>query len=140
LYPLYARDASADLKCDTMPLMASGVGDKVQELLSRASQDLEAGRLDSAKWNLQRLLAKDPRQADALHMAALIAAREGNVQQSLALFQQAIASAPNEARHHYNYGVLLLDGGRADATVLRHITAGCNGGIPAACALLPRRP
>ncbi len=55
-------------------------------------------------------------------------------------YLRAFELAPNDPSAHYNYGVLLLDSGRRDGTVLRHITLGCKGGIPAACALLPRRP
>lgn len=96
--------------------------EKTQELLARASQDFEAGRIDGARWTLQRLLSKDPRNADAIHLLALIAAREGNLQQAADLFQKAIALAPTVARHHYNFAVLLASAGQSQAAIAEYQT------------------
>ncbi|MBC8106342.1 MAG: tetratricopeptide repeat protein [Anaerolineae bacterium] len=97
-------------------------GDKSQELLARASEDFEAGRLDGARWTLQRLLTKDPRNADAIHLLALMAAREGNVQQSVDLFRKAIGIMPNVARHRYNFAVLLMSVGQSQAAIAEYRT------------------
>lgn len=96
--------------------------EKIQELLARASEDFEAGRLDEARWTLQRLQTKDPRNADAMHLLALIEVREGHLQQAIALFQQAIAVAPNVSRHHYNFAILLMSVGQTQPAIAEYRT------------------
>ncbi|CAN5642558.1 tetratricopeptide repeat protein [soil metagenome] len=95
--------------------------DKIHELIARASGDLNAGRIDGARWALQRLLAKDPRNADGLHLSALICARERNFPQAVELFRRAIASAPDVSRHHYNFAVLLMSIGQPDLAVAEYL-------------------
>lgn len=57
---------------------------------------------------------------------------------ALRSFERALEIVPSDGSAHYNYGVLLLDMGRRDLVVRRHIEIGCDSGIPSACEILRR--
>jgi Tfp pilus assembly protein PilF len=58
--------------------------------------------------------------------------------EAAASYQRALDIAPTDGPANYNYGALLLESGRRDDLVRRHIVIGCNAGVAAACDVLKR--
>ena len=84
-------------------------------LFEAAYQHFLAGRLAEAELACRQALQADPRQADSLHLLGVIAGQTGHAQDSLALFDQAIAVVPGFAEAHCNRGVALMSLGQARA-------------------------
>ena len=53
-----------------------------------------------------------------------------------ASYRRALELAPGDPLVHYNYARLLLQQGRLDEDVRRHLSVACAGGLPPACAAL----
>ena len=64
----------------------------------------EAGDLQGASTIYERLLARNPRDADALHLTGLIAHQRGEHQRAVAWIRRAIAERPAAPRFHFNLG------------------------------------
>jgi predicted O-linked N-acetylglucosamine transferase (SPINDLY family) len=75
------------------------------------------GRLEEAQAIYQRVLEKNPRDFDALHMLGLIAARLKNPSRAVELIGKAIAVNPLSAAAHSNLGASLKALQRLDAAV-----------------------
>jgi hypothetical protein len=60
------------------------------DVLRIANEYERAGRLDDARKLLDHLLAAAPNQADALHLAGIVAFRQGDVAQSLELMERSL--------------------------------------------------
>jgi len=74
------------------------------------------GRIAEAAAAYDRLLARDPRNADALHLAGVAACQMGDGAKGVELIRRAIALRPAMADFHFNLGNALKDLGRyADA-------------------------
>lgn len=78
---------------------------------------LQEGRLQEAQTLFARVLEKDPRNFDALHMSGLIAARAQNPARAADLIGKAIAVNPNFAPAHSNLGAALKTLQRLDEAV-----------------------
>lgn len=90
---------------------------ETMNLMREAAQHLNAGRFDAAVATCERVLAINPRDPNALHMMAQLAARAGRVDEALQLMSQAVAAAPNVAVLQHNYGMALLRAGQAERAV-----------------------
>ena len=77
-----------------------------------------AGRLGEAEALYRRVLAAQPRHADALHFLGLIADQAGRPEAALDLIRQAIAINPRTASYHCNEGLILTRLGRFESAVL----------------------
>src|SRR5512146_457898 len=85
-----------------------------QRMLAQAVQAHRAGRLDEAAALYRRILATQPRHADALHLSGQIAESKGDHATALAFIAQAVAANGHIAAFHVSEGVVLLALGRLD--------------------------
>lgn len=93
--------------------MNAGPGD-IAQWLQQARGLQKAGRWDEAADIFRRILAADPKSADALHSFGVLHAQRGEYETAIALIGQAIALAPENAIAHYNHGKALRDAGRSE--------------------------
>jgi tetratricopeptide (TPR) repeat protein len=70
------------------------------------------GRLAEAASVCREVLAREPRNSDALHLLGLAAANLGDVPQALALIGAAVQLQPGNAAMHTNLGSALAQAGR----------------------------
>ena len=99
--------------------------------LSAAWESYRRGDFDRAARVGEAALADDPQEADALHLLGLVALRRGNPHRAAALFGQAVAVRPDEAKYHAS----LAEACRALGQVDRAIDC-----YRAACQLSPTGP
>lgn len=99
------------------PAFAHGRQLTVQQAFALARQHEQAGRLAQAETVLQRILAAQPRNAEALHRLGLLAHRTGRPEQALAFVGRAVDAAPNDARYLTNHTELCRLAGRLEAAV-----------------------
>ncbi len=83
----------------------------IAEILGRAMQEHEAGRLDAAEHLYEQALAVEPDSPDALHLLGVLEAQRGNHKQAARLIGQAIALLPQEAMFHNNLGNVWMERG-----------------------------
>jgi predicted O-linked N-acetylglucosamine transferase (SPINDLY family) len=83
----------------------------VSEALQLALRNLDAGRAEIAEDLCRRVLAADPRLAEAHHLLGAVCHRLGRLPESIECFQQAVALRPNWARAHCNLGAAHIDQG-----------------------------
>ena len=67
------------------------------------------GRLDEAAALYRKLLADNPKYADALHLLGAVEFQRKNPQAAIAFIGEAIAIAPNTAAFHSNLGLALVE-------------------------------
>jgi protein O-GlcNAc transferase len=85
-------------------------------LLNEALAHHQAGRLGEAQTLYSRILAVDPRHADALHFMGLLACQIKQHEPGLALIRESIALHPN-AIYYNNLGNMLRESGARDEAV-----------------------
>jgi tetratricopeptide (TPR) repeat protein len=90
-----------------------------------------AGRLDKAEAAYKRALAKDGKDAAALHLSGLVAADKGRPGRALQLINKALALAPDSADFLHSAGHVLSLAGRPEDAVAHY---------QAALAQAPDRP
>jgi len=76
-------------------------------LLQRAKTLLQQGRLDDAQDCCAPLLSRTPPEAQALHVAGLIALQKGQPAQAAELISRAIDAHPEAPAPHSNLGMAL---------------------------------
>ena len=69
------------------------------------------GRFREAEELYRRVLAHDPRNADALHLLGLVALEAGQVDSAAELVRQAIAERPDDAAFYNSLGEACRRGG-----------------------------
>lgn len=84
------------------------------QVLQQAMQLHQAGRLDDAERLYQRLIAANPRHADALHLSGLAHAQRRRFDEAARLIRQAIKLLPGEALFHVNMGNVQVELGLAE--------------------------
>ncbi|HEY2585623.1 MAG TPA: GNAT family N-acetyltransferase [Tepidisphaeraceae bacterium] len=89
----------------------------VQEALMAAVRALGEGQLGRAEALCREVLAREPRQADALHLLGLIAHQAGHREPAVELLQQAANLRPNSHEVHRNLGLALMTIGRLDEAI-----------------------
>jgi len=77
------------------------------ELLSQAVNCHQQGDLANAAEIYRRILARDPRNFDALHLLGVIEQQRGRPEQAITLIRQAIELAPNRWAFHANLACAL---------------------------------
>lgn len=80
--------------------------------LHEARRLFRAQRLAEAGEICRRVLADDPADADALHLAGVILLSQGDHLAALDILQQAVTARPDAAPFHNNLGVALRAAGR----------------------------
>ncbi|MBH9536361.1 2OG-Fe(II) oxygenase family protein [Novosphingopyxis sp. YJ-S2-01] len=83
-------------------------------LFARAEQAYGRGDLKRARVELDNLLRLIPAHPAVLHLAALVAKREGRTSDALKAFRRALALAPDDAQIRGNFANLLGDIQRFD--------------------------
>lgn len=120
--PAPGRDAPA-VKLATVPAAAAQAAAPTADsayLMGRAAHG--SGQLAQARAHYAQVLAQEPRHVGALNGMAVIHAQEGQFDEAMKLFGQAMALAPEAAHLHNNAGYALLRAGRlaeAEAALLR---------------------
>jgi tetratricopeptide (TPR) repeat protein len=87
---------------------AGGTAKEIARLLAEGVRLHRRGDLRRADACYRRVLRLDPGQADALHLAGLIAHQTGDQSEALALIEQALAIDSRQAPFHNSQGVVLL--------------------------------
>ncbi|UZR29310.1 O-linked N-acetylglucosamine transferase, SPINDLY family protein [Methylococcus mesophilus] len=82
--------------------------------ISMASAWVEAGRLEDAEQYLLAVLSHQPVNADALHLAGLIAHLKGDQARAVTLISKATEHAPNEGLYYFNLGNAYLASGATE--------------------------
>ena len=111
----------------------------IQAALQRAGAAHRAGHLAEAEAQYRRVLARDERHVDALHMLGIIQAQRGHLPEAEQLIRLALTIDPTHADAYYNRGNILRELGRFEeaqasyqhALALRpdHVGAWVNRGI-----------
>lgn len=89
----------------------------LQATLRRAYEHHQHGRLHEAQLLYEQLLARDPRQVDALHLLGVLALQQGQPDVAAGLMQQALALRPDMAAAHSNLGHAYAQLGHAGAAI-----------------------
>lgn len=105
--------------------------ERVAQLLARAGEHEQAGRLDAAESALGEILALAPDHAGALHLSGIVAFKAGRADAAVALMERSLAGNGGIALYHRNLCEVYRVLGRLDEAV----TAGRR-----AVALAPRDP
>jgi len=105
----------------------------VTALLKEALALHQAGQLDEAGARYRAVLARAPRQFDALHLLGVVRRQQGDAQEAVRLIGQALAVNPDQATAHCNLGAALQDLGRSSEALASFEAAlGRNAGYPLA--------
>jgi len=86
----------------------------VPALLREAMQLHRGGRLGEAEGRYRKILATQPKHAQALHYLGLIALRARRYDTAAQLIEESIAVAPDNAESHSNLGIALAMMRRSD--------------------------
>jgi protein O-GlcNAc transferase len=92
-------------------------------LLDEGFRAHQGGDAIRARHCYERLLASDPRHADALYLLGTLDLAGGKTQTALERIEAAIAVQPNQAAFHYSRGEALRASGRLDEAVAAFRTA-----------------
>lgn len=77
-----------------------------QRIFAQATSHHKAGELSKALQGYQEVLRHVPRHADALHLAGIIAAGQGRLQEGLDLVDRAITISPSFPPYYANRGLI----------------------------------
>lgn len=86
--------------------------DDFDRLLTTVRKHLDEGRLEEARAGVTLLLEAAPDAPEALHLAGLVACREGHADQGEALLRKAADLAPTAIGCRFNLALVLKDQGR----------------------------
>lgn len=103
-YPLGIHPTQQSTESDAAPLQS----------IRRAWQHYAQGQMDRTACLCSRILEKNPRHAEALHLTALVQWRYGRRPLAASLLRQAVAIQPHHPAHHNNLGVILNEQGLFD--------------------------
>lgn len=95
----------------------------IGEMLLIALDHLEAGRFEQVEALCGRILAVDPAQADAWHMAGVAAATNGRMEEACRHFAMAVTHAPERVDFRLNHVMALAALSLPRAPALRHALA-----------------
>jgi tetratricopeptide (TPR) repeat protein len=87
------------------------------DLLRRAVEQHQAGRIEDAEALYHQVLADDPGNADALNLLGVIAFARTQYGEAQAFYRRAIAANPRVAAAHFNLGNLLDAVGDVEAAL-----------------------
>jgi tetratricopeptide (TPR) repeat protein len=95
----------------------SGTPGPVEAMLASGLAHHRAGRLGEAAQCYERVLAAEPRHADALHLLGVVRHQRGEHASAADLIRRAIALAPRNAAFHSNLGEALRAMGDLEAAI-----------------------
>jgi predicted O-linked N-acetylglucosamine transferase (SPINDLY family) len=82
-----------------------------------------AGRVAEAAAACQQILARQPENADALHILGMLAGQTGQLPQAVELMRQSLRLNPNRAAGRNNLGNVLRELGRLDEAEAEYLLA-----------------
>src|SRR3954469_24016629 len=85
-----------------------------KQAFAAALQHHQAGRIAEAEALYRQVIAKQPRNGDALHLLGLLLIHRGDAAGSIEPFSRAVAASPQNGDFRYDLGVALAAVGRAD--------------------------
>jgi predicted O-linked N-acetylglucosamine transferase (SPINDLY family) len=88
--------------------------DDLSRNLKTALAHQRAGRLDAAEAIYEEILARDPGQADALHLTGMLALARGEAASAVSRISEAILQRPDAADFHANMANAYLSLGRPE--------------------------
>ena len=77
------------------------------ETLATALREHQAGRLDQAEYAYRRILAVEPREAEAWHLLGVVACQRGRFAEAAELIARAVSLESQRPVYHNNLGVAL---------------------------------
>jgi tetratricopeptide (TPR) repeat protein len=89
----------------------------VSDLLNSAIPLHRGGRLDEARAIYEQVLARDPRQPDALNLLGLLERQNGRFAEAASHLERAIAVDPSQSAFHANLGEAYRGLGRLDEAI-----------------------
>lgn len=89
-----------------------------QDILGRAVQDHQAGRLADAEAGYRRVIAEEPSDASALHLLGTLLYQMGQKLEALELVRRAIDLQPGVPVYHLNFGSMLAQEGRVQESII----------------------
>ena len=108
-----------------------------KQAFTAAMQHHQAGRIAEAEALYRQVIAKQPRNGDALHLLGLLLIHRGDAAGSIEPFSRAVAASPQNGDFRYDLGVALAAVGRADeAAVEYHKAINLRPDLPGAYANL----
>jgi predicted O-linked N-acetylglucosamine transferase (SPINDLY family) len=106
---------------------------QIVEALQRGFLAFQGGDLGKAEAAFKKVLSRDERQFDALHMLAVIHAQRGNYPEGIRLISRALAVNPAFAEAHVNLGRMQAETGDFHAAAESYRRAlGLNPRLPVA--------
>src|SRR5690606_24490756 len=90
---------------------------KPNEMLRLALSYLSSSRLSDAEALLERVLAKDPLEARAIHLRGLVVAKRGRIEEGISLLRKAIAMRHTLVAARLDLVRMLAGAGRLDEAV-----------------------
>lgn len=89
-------------------------------LLPQALQHFQRGELDQASVLLQRILDRQPRDFDALHIMGVIHAMRGQPQMAVDCLNKALSVKKNNSFVHFNLARALIEMGKHEEALPHH--------------------
>lgn len=89
----------------------------MQQIFQAAVQYHQSGQLDRAEALYRQLLAKQPGNAQVLHLLGLTAYQRGDYATAIAEIGKAIAASPHQPDYHNNLGLSFRANGQPDMAV-----------------------
>jgi len=89
----------------------------INDLLSLANNNHQAGRLDDAEKLYRQVLAAQPDHPDALHLLGVIAHQVGRNDMAMELIGRAITLRPTSADYYSNIGLVFVARGDIDQAI-----------------------
>lgn len=104
-------------------VFARGTGESRPSALAHAVELFEQGEIDGAEKACSIALARDPGDAEALHLLGLVAERRGDLGRAARLIESATAAAPDIGLYRFNLGNALRVLGRLDEALASYSQA-----------------
>ena len=105
----------------------------------RCATKIALGRAHDALVDCEKAVALDPKNHEAwINMGVIYHRLLKRPAEAATSYRRALAIEPANGAANYNYGMLLIEAGRRDEAVRRHIVVGCESGIQNACEVLKR--
>lgn len=94
------------------------------ERIAQAKQLQQRGRLDEAEAIYRQLLARSPREPEALHFFGVLRSQQGRHREALNFIAQSLALAPGVATAWSNFALALIEVGEFDEAevAIRRVT------------------
>lgn len=87
------------------------------EILRRAIAEHQSGKLKPAARAYEKVLAKDPRNANATHLLGLVRVQSGDVEAAVALLLSAVQMRPENPTFRFNLGLAQATLGQRGAAI-----------------------